>query len=197
MDEQSLHTLLDRARQIQEEGLDSDPGNDRRLIYDAAELAGISREAIDRAIQERVAFRSPTQTAGDLIWALAPDGDHHLAEFVASDGENTTVRYENQTLATLPESATEAFSAVPGHFLDFEERPGRWVRGEIREIRPDKRWVFVRLPNNDVRYVAYRDARLRAQAPSPLPPAPRWHLPVIGYLASAALGALLMWFFMR
>lgn len=197
MDEAALQSILERARSIAGSDSDTSPGDDVRLIYEAAEVAGIRRDAVDRAIQERLAFREPTQRPGDLLWALAADGDYHLAEFVERVNGQVTVRYQNGATATLPPSATKPFSTVPGNYLDFEDRPGRWTCAEITELKPAERWIFVRLEDDSVRYVAYADARLRTSAKPEGASTPWWTAPLLWAATASAVTLLLTWLVMR
>ncbi len=198
MNQDEIATLLARAQQLDSEaGVAAETNPEVAELYEAAEVAGVHRESVDRALRERFVFKPPEYRAGDFLFALGADGDYHFAEFVARDGEFVEVRYANGATAKVFGSATKPFSSVPGSTVDCLW-PGRgWIACRIKEIVPEKRWIYVESDRGETKYFSYDEVRILT-GPRPASSAsPFWKSTPFLLAATAALTALVSWFFMR
>jgi hypothetical protein len=115
LNDRELREVLARAEEIQG-NLRSGPeftAEVEALISAAAEV-GISRDAMQRALRERLEFPLVPPTAGTLVFALSANGRHYPAEVVAVDQEAVRVRFLRGTEHSVAPDEIRTASLIPG-----------------------------------------------------------------------------------
>lgn len=101
LNENEIKTILERAGQIQIES-NTDIESETAALLKAAEEAGLSRQAVELALQERLSSQQLPCTKGDLIFAPRPDGSLHVAQVIESLGSVVRARFFNGAEVTIP-----------------------------------------------------------------------------------------------
>ena len=106
-----LREVLARAEEIHSRNVET---GDAESILRAAEEAGLPREAIEKALEER--FGAPREPAkpGELIFAQSTDGKHYVAEALSGDHRETRVRFLKGGEHSVPTANTRPASFLPG-----------------------------------------------------------------------------------
>lgn len=114
MEQEELKRLLTRAEQIQEQSrIDVELDAELRQIVQAAEEAGLDREAVLQAVQERISLRRPV-SVGDFVFAASADGKKYPAKVVSVDSYSVTVKFLNGGDQTLAPDDVQRLSVAPG-----------------------------------------------------------------------------------
>jgi len=88
MDDERFRAVLQRAEEIQAQNAATViVTEDMNTMVDAAVEAGLSREAVSQALQERLSLETVTHTIGELVFALSADGFSYPARIRSIDGE--------------------------------------------------------------------------------------------------------------
>ncbi len=101
LNENEVKAILKRAEQIHSGENSSDHSETAALLI-AAEEAGLPREAVELALQERLSFQPIAYNSGDLVFASRPDGKMYVARVVLTKSSVIKVRFLNGTEVTLP-----------------------------------------------------------------------------------------------
>lgn len=111
LSQEELREVLARAEEIHSRTLES--GGAEAIIV-AAEEAGLPREAIEKALEERFgASRAPSKP-GELVFAESADGMYYVAEVLSADESETRVKYLKGGERTVPTARTRPAEFLPG-----------------------------------------------------------------------------------
>lgn len=89
-----LRDVLARAEEIQRASRRGDEWNaELAAVIGAAEDVGLSRRAVELAIQERLNLPAAPPEVGTLTWARSADGKFYVAEVLSASEDGTRVRF--------------------------------------------------------------------------------------------------------
>ena len=92
--DEELRAVLERAEEIQRTARHGDAWNaEVAAVLSAGEEVGLSREAVQRALGERVGLPAVALAGGTMVWARSTDGQYYLAEVVSSSEAEAHVRF--------------------------------------------------------------------------------------------------------
>ncbi|MCW5937988.1 MAG: hypothetical protein KIT11_11855 [Fimbriimonadaceae bacterium] len=118
MDQEEMRLVLARAEELQKQSQEEvDFGRDLGEIVQAAEEAGLDREAVLRALQERQAIQRPLKV-DDLVFARSADGFSYPARVRSVEPYSVTVKFLNGGESTLQPEEVRRFSVTPGMTLN-------------------------------------------------------------------------------
>ncbi|HEX6314801.1 MAG TPA: tudor domain-containing protein [Gemmatimonadaceae bacterium] len=107
--DEDLRHVLTRAGEIQREGHSVDSLEE---LIAAGEAAGLTRPAIERAIQER--FRAPPVQSGALVFARSADGKYYVAEVVSLQEDAVCVRFLRGSEHVVSSDQVRPCAFLPG-----------------------------------------------------------------------------------
>jgi hypothetical protein len=89
-----LRDVLARAEEIQRTSRQGPEWNaELAAVIGAAQEVGLSRQAVERAIQERLNLPARPPDVGTLAWAKSADGKFYVAEVLATSDDGARVGY--------------------------------------------------------------------------------------------------------
>src|SRR5688572_6912643 len=89
-----LRDVLARAEEIQRTSRQGPEWNaELAAVIGAAQEVGLSRQAVERAIHERLNLPARPPDVGTLAWAKSADGKFYVAEVLATSADGARVRY--------------------------------------------------------------------------------------------------------
>ena len=112
-DEQAIREILRRAEEIHI-GAPREDDNDAKAIIKAAEEAGLPREAVEQALQERLSQTQASTAPGEFIFVPSTDGKLYVAEVISADSITTRAKFLNRSEVTVPSNQTQPASFLPG-----------------------------------------------------------------------------------
>jgi hypothetical protein len=83
-------------------------------VMAAAEEIGLSRQAVERAIQERLNLPMAPPDVGALAWARSADGKFYVAEVVAASDDGVRVRFLRGSEHTVMLDELRPCAFIPG-----------------------------------------------------------------------------------
>ncbi|MGH7501281.1 MAG: tudor domain-containing protein [Longimicrobiales bacterium] len=110
-----LRDVLARAEEIQRTSLHGDAVNSEiEAVLGAAEDAGFTRSAVQRALRERLNFLASPPDIGSLVFASSADGKFYVAEVLSVAPDAVRVRFlrGSEHLVTLDQLRPCSF--IPG-----------------------------------------------------------------------------------
>lgn len=137
--EHEIKEVLSRAQQIHMGSL----GATHPELLKAAEEAGLPREAVEKALQERLDLLPADPEAGDLVFAKSADGCHYVAEIVETQGEAIRVRFVKGSETVLPRESLKPCSFLPGQELTADWPTWGWWRVKVVAYSEERREVQV------------------------------------------------------
>ncbi|MBS1706129.1 MAG: hypothetical protein JST40_09665 [Armatimonadetes bacterium] len=115
MQPEELREVLIRAEQIQsQQVVNVDQEVETETIVQAAEEAGLSRDAVLQALQERLALTQASTQPGAIVMAESADGHFYAARVISSDTVAAKVKFLSGGEQSLPLNKIKPFSPVPG-----------------------------------------------------------------------------------
>ena len=111
LSQEELREVLARAEEIHSRNVET---GDAESILRAAEEAGLPREAIEKALEERFGASREPAKPGELVFAESADGKHYVAEALSGDQRETKVRFLKGGEHTVPTANTRPASFLPG-----------------------------------------------------------------------------------
>jgi hypothetical protein len=113
--DQELRDILARAQEIQG-GLRSGPdfASEVQGVIAAAQEVGISREAVERALAERLDVPLTPPTPGTLVFAHSSDGRYYAAEVLSAEPDSIRVRFLRGSELRVTLDQLRPASLVPG-----------------------------------------------------------------------------------
>lgn len=112
-----LREVLARAEEIHRQSSGGAVQTDIDAILAAAEEAGLPREAVNQALQERFGVAARPPAVGERVFARSTDGKFYLARVVSLDSALAHVRFAQGTDHRIPLSDLRPFSVMPGQKL--------------------------------------------------------------------------------
>lgn len=89
-----LRDVLSRAEEIQRASRRGREWNaEVAAVIGAAQEIGLSREAVEQAISERLNLPAAPPQVGSLVWATSADGKSYAAEVVSASEDGARVRF--------------------------------------------------------------------------------------------------------
>jgi hypothetical protein len=111
LNDDDIRAIVARAEQLQHTGDFS--GDELEALVRAGEDIGISRSAMQRALQERLGTPLNPQP-GEVVFARAPDEKYYVAEVLADEGDEYRVRFLRGGERLLAHNELRACSFLPG-----------------------------------------------------------------------------------
>jgi hypothetical protein len=114
LSDDELRDVLSRAEEIQRASRHGDAWNaERAAVISAGQEVGLSRQAIERALNER--FSLPVRPAvGTLAWARSADGKFHVAEVLSTSDDGASVRFLRGTEHDVAPDELRPCAIIPG-----------------------------------------------------------------------------------
>ncbi|MGH7709640.1 MAG: hypothetical protein ACREOG_00055 [Gemmatimonadaceae bacterium] len=113
--DEELQDVLARADEIERTSRRGEQFHaELEAVIGAAEEVGLSRQAVERALRERLDLPMTVPTPGTTVWAKSADGKSYVAEVLATSQDDVRVRFLTGSLhdATLDEIRPCSF--IPG-----------------------------------------------------------------------------------
>jgi hypothetical protein len=113
--DEELREVLARAEEIERASRRGDAWNaELAAVIGAAEEVGLSRQAVERALAERLNLPAAPPAAGSLAWARSADGKFYVAEVVAASADDAQVRFLRGGEQRLPVADLRPCAFLPG-----------------------------------------------------------------------------------
>ncbi|MEQ1821500.1 MAG: hypothetical protein ABL949_03235 [Fimbriimonadaceae bacterium] len=193
LEQNELTEILRRAQEIQATPLTVDPISGYQEYIDAAEEAGISREATLQALRERLGLPVSTPVSGQLVFAKSADGHFYPARIQSAEGHNFKLRFMNGSEATKPMTDLRELSFTPGLKLNYSSpSSGGWWTGDFVRYNQDAQTVTVTCWGHE-ETVPLDQIRLKATNPSTVS-AQLWIIRASQWLLAGGVGFALAWF---
>lgn len=145
--------ILSRAQEMAE--LDEVVAADPRLrgYIDAAEEAGIPRQATIQALRERLVEgkneEMPDFQPGELILATTGDGFYNVARYEKTTRTGIKVKFVGGASCEVEPRDIKSFNLVPGTKL-MAQYSGMWCSGELVSFNPETNGVRVNMWGTNV-----------------------------------------------
>ncbi len=188
---QEIQEILERAQEINEESqalIDSE----LRAYIDAAEEAGVPRDAALQAFRERMAGSIEQYQEGKLVFATAGDGWYNIARLIELRGSQAIVQFLSGGEAHINITDLRPFAVAPGHKLHFLYY-GMWTEADVLSINRENMTVLMsywgtkeEVPLGQVRLKDRRNAKPVAEQTK------MWLYGAAIFLGGSAVGAALM-----
>lgn len=200
MDSQRFRDVLHRAEEIQaQRSIQVESTQELASLVDAAVEAGLSREAVSQALQERLALDAVAHQVGELVFALSTDGFLYPARIRAIEGEVVDVGFLNGSQHRLMKRDIQPFSLLPGSTVNAPW-PG-WGAWNCKVVSFDRENLSVRLSDGwgTEQTFAVADVRINRPAePGSLRERAEYWAHYAMYVAGGgAIGALVTFLIMR
>lgn len=190
--------VLNRAAELEAKDLNAlEHQLEWQPLLDAAEEAGLSREAVLTALRERLSDKAEEWVSGDLVFAQSPDRRWYAAVFDSRVREGIKVRYLHGGEGVLDLEKVQRFALAPGQSVEANGSFKVWSPSQIVRFNPDSRSVTIKTWGNEelvplerIRLPA-ESALKRALAQHP------WHHLAITALSGAGIGALITFLLTR
>lgn len=140
--------ILSRAQEMAEmdEAVAADPR--LRSYIDAAEEAGIPRQATIQALRERLVEGKEefnyTFQAGDFVLATTGDGFYNIARFDTITRAGAKVKFIGGATCEVGLQDLKSFNLVPGTKV-MAQYSGMWCNGELVSFNPDTNGVRINI----------------------------------------------------
>lgn len=112
--DQDLREVLARAEAIQEERGRSGLGSEEEAFLQAATETGISREAVERALRERLQLPLEPPKVGERVFAKSTDDCFYVAEVIEERPDGLRVRFLKGGAHLVAASDLRNCSLLPG-----------------------------------------------------------------------------------
>ncbi len=140
---EELTEILARAEEISSQRSESLlHSNEIEAILDAAEEAGLNREATLQALRERLAPPSADIVAGELVFAKSDDGHYYPARLIGMANHYADIHFISGTKTKIGIGDIKPFTITPGLKLQFQEQTfNYWTEGEVTRYNDEGRSV--------------------------------------------------------
>ena len=105
-----LRAVLERAAEIQRDERDVELSH----VVSAAEEVGLSRQAVERALSERLNISLTPPTVGELAWAKSVDGKFYVAKVMSLFDGGANVRFLRGSQHRVALDEVRSCTLVPG-----------------------------------------------------------------------------------
>ena len=113
--QEQLRDVLERAEEIQQRSKTSvELSSDVRHVLEAAEEAGLAREAVMQALQERLGILGSPPAKGDLVFARSSNGRFYAAEILETRDDGIRVSFLGGGQHTLGMDDLRPATLLPG-----------------------------------------------------------------------------------
>lgn len=200
MDSNELQEVLRRAQEIERgSGLGFSSPSEVDSFVSAATEAGISREAVLQALQERLGVPHDGFKVGETVFAKGADKHFYAATIVEVDEKWAKVKFVNGSEHRCPLADLRPFSLVPGQSISYLSKDYMvWMNGPVNGYDPVGKVVIInewgteqKIPLEKIRYVDKR------AGPSKITVAQAWAIALLSGSFGAVAGAILMRILMR
>ena len=195
LDETALNEVVRRAQEIQDQThLMLEPHPDLEQYVQAAEEAGIDRDATMQALRERLSFAAELFREGELVFAKSADGFYYVAKLLEIEGRKTKVQFVTGSDHHCDAADLRLFSLTPGQKISYHDKgSGMWWEGRLERFNRDSKSVTVNqwgdeqtLPLEKIRLP--RDVQVLPMSYQ----AKLWAVGIASALSGGVIGALLL-----
>lgn len=123
-----LREVLRRAEEIERQSATSGPTHDALIA--AAEEAGLSRESVVRALQERIGVRKPV-AIGDWVFARSSDRRFYPAEVTEVLEWGYAVHFATGGQLSVPSEAVKPLEILPGSKVEVPWPAWGWYNAAV------------------------------------------------------------------
>ncbi len=146
--DEEFRDVLARAEEIDRAARHGDEWNaELAAVVGAAEEVGLSRQAVERALAERLNLPATPPVVGSLTWARSADRKFYVAEVLASSEEGILVRFLGGGEHRVALGELRPWTLVPGQRVGCDWPGwGPWTctviayDSEEREVELSDRW---------------------------------------------------------
>ncbi len=200
MELHEIREVLQRAEEIEvQRSFSLENISTENQIISAAMEAGLSREAITQAIQERMSLATVSRKVGDLVFALSADGYCYPARIRSIEGELIEVTFLNGSEHSLMKRDIQPFSLLPGTIVNAPW--AGWGAWNCSVLSYDRENLRVRLSDRwgSEQNFAVADIRIKpvSQAASVRKDTETWLYRVAFVAGGGVIGALITWLILR
>lgn len=193
LSEEDLRGVLQRAEVLQRAGDTS-----LQAVLEAGQEAGLSKDALERALREHAQRKGLPPGPGELAFARSADGKHYVAEVLAVDQGQARVRFLNGGEHALPADDLRPARFLPGERVSCSFPTWGWCPVTVIAYDPARQEIEVQdafetkvIPLSKVRWDPPRERRSHGRARA-------WLVTyALGVLSGGSLAALLMWLLLR
>lgn len=142
--DEELRAVLERAEEIERASRHGDAWNSEvAAVISAGEEIGLSRDAVRRALTERVGLPVAPPSTGAMVWARSADGQFYLAEVLSSSENEAHVRFLRGGENRVSLDAIRGAALLPGErvMVDWP----RWGPYQCSVVSYDARSQEVKL----------------------------------------------------
>lgn len=199
MEQDRLRAVLQRAEEIQiQQSVELHARGETNQLIEAAVEAGLSREAVEQALRERIAIEHQSLQPGELVFAPSGDGFLYAAKVVSLEEGVAVVRFLSGSDIRLLQSELRPFALLPGQKVSAPWPDWGWWTCQV--VRFDREHYQVRLSDGWGSEHSFPISEIRLAIPRPGSIRDR----IEAYAAHAAfalgggaIGALLTWLLLR
>ncbi len=113
--DEQLRDVLARAEEIERTTRRGDAWNaEVAAVIGAGEGIGLSRQAVERALAERLNLPAALPAAGALVWAQSADGKFYVAQVVSTSEQDAVVRFLRGSEHRVSLDALRPCAFIPG-----------------------------------------------------------------------------------
>lgn len=198
--EDRFRLILQRAEEIEATtGTGQEMTRADEQLIEAAQEAGLSREAVMQALRERFALENVHLQVNSLVFALSTDRHFYPAKITSIEGDVVRVTFLNGGEHTVRRPEVKPFTMLPGQMISVPWPNWGWWNSKI--ISFDRELMKVRVSDNmgSELTVPISETRLKPEIP-PSEVRERWKAwMTYGAIAlgSGALGAIIMRIILR
>ncbi len=189
LSDEELKAVLERAEEIQRASGHADMGAEIAVVLSAAEEVGISREAVQQALAERLPQRLGPPTRGSLVWARSADGQFYVAEVTDVAEHDARVRFLRGGEVRLPHEALRPATFLPGEKVKVNWP--MWGPWECTVVRYDATYHHVEVSDGWGGVEGFTVRDVWRSAPQDASPAARRRRLAWALAASGTVGALI------
>jgi hypothetical protein len=158
LSDEELRAVLERAEEIERATRHGGAWNaEVAAVLSAGEEIGLSREAIQRALAERVGIPVAPPAAGSMVWARSADGQYYIADVLASTDAEAHVRFLRGGESRVALDAIRGAALLPGERVMVEwPRWGAYQCSVVsydemhQEVKLSDGWFTKTFPISDV-----------------------------------------------
>jgi hypothetical protein len=197
--EEQIRDALSRAEELHlRSALASDNDPAIESVLNAAEEMGLPREAMLKALQERLGKPMATPKVGERVFAKSADGKYYVAEVLATEGEEFRIRFLSGADATVSMEDLMPCNFVPGFKVVVQWPVWGWYKGDVVAYDAKREKVTVSDGWNEKKF-SLDEIRLDPPKDSNLNPRAKiyWTLISIGAAMGGTIGAVITWLLMR
>jgi hypothetical protein len=159
---QEMEAILHRAQEIWDEDQRlGDPEEQYRPLIDAAVESGMPRDAVVRAIRERLQLPSSPLAIGSDVFAQSVDGAYYVAQLESCDKSVACVRFHSGSRHQVPILAVKPFQLVPGLMFEaFFHDWNKWLPAQLVRYEPHCKMADVQFFDGERTTVSIHEIRL-------------------------------------